>query len=166
MEYLGIKKAATMTAFWLCDGTLEITYAGADGVNLRSGLKITNNNIVGTLYKGEKRRVVQGMKLSNGQEWYRLESGEYITANKNYVAYTDNNQKKKVGKVTGIAANDVLNVRDFPNSSAGSVTKTLKEGNLVQVIGECYNNGTQWYLVDQGEASNKFRGFVAAKYIK
>ena len=166
MEYLGIKKAATMTAFWLCDGTLEITYAGADGVNLRSGLKITNNNIVGTLYKGEKRRVVQGMKLSNGQEWYRLESGEYITANKNYVAYTENNQKKKVGKVTGIAANDVLNVRDFPNSSAGNVTKTLKDGNLVQVIGECYNNGTQWYLIDQGDASNKFKGFVAAKYIK
>lgn len=166
MEYLGIKKAATMTAFWLCDGTLEITYAGADGVNLRSGLKMTNNNIVGTLYKGEKRRVVQGMKLLNGQEWYRLESGEYITANKNYVAYTENNQKKKVGKVTGIAANDVLNVRDFPNSSAGSVTKTLKDGNLVQVIGECYNNGTQWYLIDQGDASNKFKGFVAAKYIK
>lgn len=166
MEYLGIKKAATMTAFWLCDGTLEITYAGADGVNLRSGLKITNNNIVGTLYKGEKRRVVQGMKLSNGQEWYRLESGEYITANKNYVAYTENNQKKKVGKVTGIAANDVLNVRDFPNSYSGNVTRTLKEGNLVQVIGECYNNGTQWYLVDQGDASNKFKGFVAARYIK
>ena len=60
----------------------------------------------------------------------------------------------------------MLNVRDFPNSSAGSVTKTLKEGNLVQVIGECYNNGTQWYLIDQGEASNKFKGFVAAKYIK
>lgn len=157
---------ATMTAFWLCDGTLEITYAGADGVNLRSGLKITNNNIVGILYKGEKRRVVQGIKMSDGQNWYRLESGEYITANKNYVAYTENNQKKKVGKVTGIAANDVLNVRDFPNSYSGNVTKTLKEGNLVQVIGECYNNGDHWYLIDQGEASNKFKGFVAARYIK
>lgn len=157
---------ATMTAFWLCDGTLEITYAGADGVNLRSGLKITNNNIVGTLCKGEKRRVVQGIQMSDGQNWYRLESGEYITANKNYVKYAENNQKKKVGKVTGVAANDVLNVRDFPNSYSGNVTRTLKEGNLVQVIGECYNNGTQWYLIDQGNASNKFKGFVAARYIK
>ena len=166
MEYLGIKKAATMTAFWLCDGTLEITYAGADGVNLHSGLKMVSTNVVGILYKGEKRRVVQGVKMSDGQDWYRLESGEYITANKNYVKYAENNQKKKVGKVTGVAANDVLNVRDFPNSYSGNVTRTLKEGNLVQVIGECYNNGTQWYLVDQGDASNKFKGFVAARYIK
>ena len=157
---------ATMTAFWLCDGTLEITYAGADGVNLHSGLKMVSTNVVGILYKGEKRRVVQGIKMSDGQDWYRLESGEYITANKNYVKYAENNQKKKVGKVTGIAANDVLNVRDFPNSYSGNVTKTLKEGNLVQVIGECYNNGTQWYLIDQGDASNKFKGFVAARYIK
>lgn len=157
---------ATMTAFWLCDGTLEITYAGADGVNLHSGLKMVGTNVVGILYKGEKRRVVQGIKMSDGQDWYRLESGEYITANKNYVAYAENNQKKKVGKVTGVAANDVLNVRDFPNSYSGNVTRTLKEGNLVQVIGECYNNGTQWYLVDQGDASNKFKGFVAARYIR
>ena len=157
---------STMTAFWLCDGTLEITYAGADGVNLRSGLSMTANNVVGVLHKGEKRRVVQGIKMSDGQDWYRLESGEYITANKNYVKYTENNQKKKVGKVTGVAVNDVLNVRDFPNSYSGNVKRTLKDGNLVQVIGECYNNGTQWYLIDQGDASNKFKGFVAAKYIK
>ena len=160
------KEKATMTAFWLCDGTLEITYAGADGVNLRFGLSMTANNVVGVLHKGEKRRVVQGIQMSDGQNWYRLESGEYITANKNYVAYTENNQKKKVGKVTGIAANDVLNVRDFPNSYSGNVTRTLKEGNLVRIIGECYNNGMQWYLVDQGNASNKFKGFVAAKYVK
>ncbi len=157
---------ATMTAFWLCDGTLEITYAGADGVNLHSGLKMVSTNVVGILYKGEKRRVVQGIQMSDSQNWYRLESGEYITANKNYVKYTENNQKKKVGKVTGVASNDVLNVRDFPNSYSGNVTKTLKDGNLVQVIGECYNNGTQWYLVDQGDASNKFKGFVAARYVK
>lgn len=166
MEYLGIKKAATMTAFWLCDGTLEITYAGADGVNLHSGLKMVSTNVVGILYKGEKRRVVQGIKMSDGQNWYRLESGEYITANKNYVKYAENNQKKKVGKVTGIAANDVLNVRDFPNSYSGNVTRTLKEGNLVQVIGECYNNGDHWYLVDQGNAPAKFSGFVAARYVE
>ena len=164
--YFGLREKAKMTAFWLCDGTLEITYAGADGVNLRSGLSMTANNVVGVLYKNEKRRVVQGIKMSDGQNWYRLESGEYITANKNYVKYAENNQKKKVGKVTGIAANDVLNVRDFPNSYSGNVTRTLKNGNLVQVIGECYNNGTQWYLIDQGDASNKFKGFVAAKYIK
>lgn len=164
--YFGLREKAKMTAFWLCDGTLEITYAGADGVNLHSGLKMVGTNVVGILYKGEKRRVVQGIKMSDGQDWYRLESGEYITANKNYVAYAENNQKKKVGKVTGVAANDVLNVRDFPNSYSGNVTKTLKKGNLVQVIGECYNNGTQWYLIDQGEASNKFKGFVAARYIK
>ena len=157
---------STMTAFWLCDGTLGITYTGADGVNLRSGLSMTANNVVGVLHKGEKRRVVQGIQMSDGQNWYRLESGEYITANKNYVKYTENNQKKKVGKVTGVAANDVLNVRDFPNSYSGNVTRTLKEGNLVRIIGECYNNGTQWYLIDQGDASNKFKGFVAARYIK
>lgn len=157
---------STMTAFWLCDGTLGITYTGADGVNLRSGLSMTANNVVGVLHKGEKRRVVQGIQMSDGQNWYRLESGEYITANKNYVKYTENNQKKKVGKVTGVAANDVLNVRDFPNSYSGNVTRTLKEGNLVRIIGECYNGGMQWYLVDQGDASNKFKGFVAAKYVK
>ena len=164
--YFGLQAKATMTAFWLCDGTLEITYAGADGVNLHSGLKMVSTNVVGILYKGEKRRVVQGIKMSDGQDWYRLESGEYITANKNYVAYAENNQKKKVGKVTGIAANDVLNVRDFPNSYSGNVTKTLKEGNLVQVIGECYNNGDHWYLVDQGDAPAKFSGFVAARYVE
>lgn len=164
-KLLGDEKTA-MTAFWLCDGTLEITYTGADGVNLHSELKMVNTNVVGVLHKGEKRRVVQGIKMSDGQNWYRLESGEYITANKNYVTYTENNQKKKVGKVTGIAASDVLNVRDFPNSYLGNVIRTLKNENLIRVIGECYNGGIQWYLVDQGNAKNKFKGFVAARYVE
>ncbi len=164
--YFGLQAKATMTGFWLCDGTLEITYTGADGVNLRSGLSMTANNIVGALHKGEKRRAVQGIKMSDGQDWYRLEDGSYVSSNNAYVSYRDNKMQKFIGEVTGVPTKDTLNIRDFPNSNIGNVKKTLTNGNLLQVIGEAYNRGDHWYLIDQGDAKEKFSGFVAARYIK
>lgn len=148
----------TMTGFWYCDGTVTINCS----VNAYSNAKLSSK-IAGVLAEGAKYRAVQGIQMSDGTDWYRLETGAYVQNCPN-ISYADNNMKRFVVAVN--SPDGVLNLRDFPNSDIGNVKKTLKNGDLMEVHGEAYNNGDHWYLVDQGNASNKFKGFVAARYIK
>lgn len=148
----------TMTGFWYCDGTVTINCS----VNAYSNAKLSSK-IIGVLAEGAKYRAVQGIQMSDGTDWYRLETGAYVQNCPN-ISYADNNMKRFVVAVN--SPDGVLNLRDFPNSDIGNVKKTLKNGDLMEVHGEAYNNGDHWYLVDQGNASNKFKGFVAARYIK
>ena len=148
----------TMTGFWYCDGTVTINCS----VNAYSNAKLSSK-IVGVLAEGAKYRAVQGIQMSDGTDWYRLETGVYVQNCPN-ISYADNNMKRFVVAVN--SPDGVLNLRDFPNSNIGNVKKTLKNGDLMEVYGEAYNNGEHWYLIDQGNAPTKFRGFVAAKYVK
>lgn len=148
----------TMTGFWYCDGTVTINCS----VNAYSNAKLSSK-IAGVLAEGAKYRAVQGIQMSDGTDWYRLETGVYVQNCPN-ISYADNNMKRFVVAVN--SPDGVLNLRDFPNSNIGNVKKTLKNGDLMEVYGEAYNNGEHWYLVDQGDASNKFKGFVAARYVK
>lgn len=148
----------TMTGFWYCDGTVTINCS----VNAYSNAKLSSK-IAGVLVEGAKYRAVQGIQMSDGTDWYRLETGVYVQNCPN-ISYADNNMKRFVVAVN--SPDGVLNLRDFPNSDIGNVKKTLENGDLMEVYGEAYNNGDHWYLVDQGNASNKFKGFVAARYIK
>ena len=148
----------TMTGFWYCDGTVTINCS----VNAYSNAKLSSKN-AGVLAEGAKYRAVQGIQMSDGTDWYRLETGVYVQNCPN-ISYADNNMKRFVVAVN--SPDGALNLRDFPNSNIGNVKKTLKNGDLMEVHGEAYNNGEHWYLVDQGNASNKFKGFVAAKYVK
>lgn len=148
----------TMTGFWYCDGTVTINCS----VNAYSNAKLSSK-IVGVLAEGAKYRAVQGIQMSDGTDWYRLETGAYVQNCPN-ISYADNNMKRFVVAVN--SPDGVLNLRDFPNSNIGNVKKTLKNGDLMEVYGEAYNNGEHWYLIDQGNAPTKFRGFVAAKYVK
>lgn len=157
------KEKAKMTGFWLCDGTVDVTYEGADGLNVRTAPSLSSS-VVYILKKGDKRRAVQGIKMSDETDWYRLEDGYYVSANKSYVSYKDNKSKVTVRKVTGVAASDVLNVRDFPNSYIGNVICALKNENLVDVIGECFNNNQKWYLVHIKNSQYEKTGWAAACY--
>ena len=148
----------TMTGFWYCDGTVTINCS----VNAYSNAKLSSK-IAGVLVEGAKYRAVQGIQMSDGTDWYRLETGVYVQNCPN-ISYADNNMKRFVVAVN--SPDRVLNLRDFPNSNIGNVKKTLKNGDLMEVYGEAYNNGEHWYLVDQGNAPVKFNGFVAARYTK
>lgn len=148
----------TMTGFWYCDGTVTVNCS----INAYSNAKLSSK-IVGVLAEGAKYRAVQGIQMSDGTDWYRLETGVYVQNCPN-ISYADNNMKRFVVAVN--SPDGVLNLRDFPNSNIGNVKKTLKNGDLMEVYGEAYNNGDHWYLVDQGNAPVKFNGFVAARYTK
>lgn len=148
----------TMTGFWYCDGTVTINCP----VNAYSNAKLSSK-VVGVLAEGAKYRAVQGIQMSDGTDWYRLETGVYVQNCPN-ISYADNNMKRFVVAVN--SPDGALNLRDFPNSNIGNAKKTLKNGDLMEVYGEAYNNGEHWYLVDQGSAPTKFRGFVAARYTK
>lgn len=148
----------TMTGFWYCDGTVTINCS----VNAYSNAKLSSK-ISGVLAEGAKYRAVQGIQMSDGTDWYRLETGVYVQNCPN-ISYADNNMKRFVVAVN--SPDGVLNLRDFPNSNIGNAKKTLKNGDLMEVYGEAYNNGEHWYLVDQGNAPAKFSGFVAARYVE
>lgn len=148
----------TMTGFWYCDGTVTINCS----VNAYSNAKLSSK-IAGVLAEGAKYRAVQGIQMSDGTDWYRLETGVYVQNCPN-ISYADNNMKRFVVAVNSL--DGVLNLRDFPNSDIGNVKKTLKNGDLMEVYGEAYNNGDHWYLIDQGDAPTKFSGFVAARYVE
>ena len=123
----------TMTGFWYCDGTVTINCS----VNAYSNAKLSSKP-VGVLAEGAKYRAVQGVQMSDGTDWYRLETGVYVQNCPN-ISYADNNMKRFVVAVN--SPDGALNVRDFPNSDIGNVKKTLKNGDLMEVYGEAYNNG-------------------------
>lgn len=64
----------------------------------------------------------------------------------------------KVGTVTGVKANDVLNVRATASGKA-AVIDTLKPGEQVKVVGRADNSGTEWLNIEP-------EGWVSARYIK
>ncbi len=161
MKSLGIPKnteKTSMTGFWYCDGTINIKVP----VSLYSNSRL-NSTVKGTAIAGTKHRAVQGVQMSDKTDWYRLETGLYIQNTSN-ISYTDNKMKRFVVSVN--SPDNALNMRNFPNSSIGSVKRTFQNGNLLEVIGEAYNSGDHWYLVNQGNAKEKFSGFVAARYVK
>lgn len=67
--------------------------------------------------------------------------------------------KARIGTVN-VAANDYLNVRDEPNAKS-PVTRILKAGEKVEIIGEAKNGTTLWYKVTSEDGGD----FVAARYV-
>lgn len=148
----------TMTAFSYCDSTVTVI---ADRIEVYKDASMMN--VCGYYSVGTKVRAVQSYTLSDNRKGLRTEGGLYIGAIKG-VEVTKNNMKKRVVQVN--SPNGKLTLRNFPSSYEGDKIREFTNGNCLQVIGECYNRGDHWYLVDQGNAKEKFSGFVAARYVK
>lgn len=147
-----------MESFSFCDSTVTVI---ADRIEVYKDAQM--RNIVGYYTVGTHVRAVQQYSLSDNRKGLRTEGGYYIGAIKG-VEVQKNNMTKKVVSVN--SPDGVLVLRDFPSSCEGSKLREFRNGNLLRVIGECYNRGDHWYLVDQGDAKEKFSGFVAARYVK
>lgn len=156
--YFGIymEPTVTMTSFWVCDMT--VTALG----NMPAYSDAALIQQVGTINAGEKWRAIQRYTLSNNRSGARLENGVYINAIAG-IEMVDNVVDLFVGTVS--SPDGILNVRDFPNSNGSSILYQLYNGNLVDVVGDCYNNGDHWYLVHIKNQNVNLRGFVAAKYL-
>ena len=61
-------------------GMVVVTYSGVDGLNIRSTPEI-EDNIVRVVFEGEELTAVE--KVGG---WYKLEDGNYVTANSRYVS--------------------------------------------------------------------------------
>lgn len=155
---------STIQTIEACNGTITITYAGGDGLNLHNTPEYGNHNISSQLHKGDQRRAVNKIYLSDGTTMYRLEEGEYITTHADYVSFVPNALTE--GLVMAVSSQDgELCVRDFPNSSGGLLC-TLRQGNLVEVIGEAYNQGDHWRYIRIANDQINLIGYAAAKYLQ
>lgn len=158
-EFFGAykKETVSMTSFALCDKTVRVI---ADEIPVYKDATLEEKS--GVLKVGAARRAVQSFGLSNNKKGLRLEDGSYINAIKG-VDVTRNSMTEKVMKVK--SPDGILNVRDFPNSYGSAVLRILANGNLVRVVGECYNNSDHWYLVKIENETENITGFVAARYL-
>lgn len=160
MQHFGIQKKQkiTMTAFSYCDNTVTVV---AERVEVYQDAQM--RNVCGYYTKGTKVRAVQQFSLSDNRKGLRTEGDYYLSAIKG-VEVTKNSMKPFVVAVN--SPDGKLTLRNFPSSFEGDRVGEFSNGNLVRVVGECYNRGDHWYLVDQGDAPNKFSGFIAARYTK
>ena len=106
-----------------------------------------------------KKNVILATGLLTGITSSMMSNESY--AINNLESFTQNsralNQMNKIGKVKGVASNDVLNVRKEPNSNS-SLVFTLKNNTEITVIGQ--DTETNWYKVsyngNEGYASNRY----------
>ncbi len=164
-QYIADYFSVRQGSYQIVNGTLNIIYGGLDGVNLHRTPDLSSISVCGRLQYGELRRAVGLVSLPDGTVLYRLEDGEYVTANENYVRYTRNDFESYTARVSGAGT---LNVRDFPSSreGGGSVIDVLGEGNLVDVIGETYHKGDHWLMIRIVRPAGNVIGFAAARYMK
>ena len=148
----------TMTSFSYCDSTVTVV---ADRIEVYKDASMMN--VCGYYSTGTRVRAVQSYSLSDNRKGLRTEGGFYISAIRG-VDVTKNNMKIKVVQVN--SPDGKLSLRNFPSSYEGDEIREFSNGNCLRVIGECYNRGDHWYLIDQGDAKEKFSGFVAARYVK
>lgn len=131
----------------------------------------TSNGIITTIPKGTTVKVI-----TSSNEWDKVYySGEVGFCSNDYLVSSsssntsDNSNSSsasnsitsmnKEGQVKGVASNDTLNVRSETNASSSVIT-TLKNGTIVQVIGQ--DTKTQWYKIKY----NNKTGYVHNEYIK
>ena len=67
---------------------------------------------------------------------------------------------KRTG-IVNVAVGDTLNVRDEP-SAKSPVTRTLKAGQAIEIVGEARNGATLWYKLTSADGGD----FVSAAYVK
>lgn len=128
-------------------GTVKVTYTGADGLNIRKA-PCMGDNVVDVVHGGTYTVV----GISADGDWYKLESGLYITANTKYVQFTKE-AKPEVFKpyMVKIDVDKIydhcLNVRENPDGDS-KIMDTVTETMSVTIVDEAIDEyGNVWGLL-------------------
>ncbi|WP_367877234.1 SH3 domain-containing protein [Marimonas sp. MJW-29] len=139
-----------------------------DTLNVRSGPG-TNNRIVGALSNGTSVRNL-GCQMQGGTRWCQIEmmtdmrergwvAGRYLTL----AGAAPAPEAGPVVRVTGVAANDVLNVRAGPGTRYG-VIGALPNGASVRNLG-CQTQGAARWCQIEMMTDIRERGWVNARFL-
>ena len=128
-------------------GTVKVTYKGDDGLNIRKAPSM-GDNVVDVVHGGTYTVV----GISADGDWYKLESGLFITANPIYVAFEEKVEafKPYMVKIDVDKIYDhCLNVREKPNANADTkIMDTIKETMSVTIVDEAIDEyGNVWGLL-------------------
>ena len=165
-KYFGVEKEESAPTYTVnpLNGTVEVTYKGADGLNVRRAPSMGDN--VAKVVHGGKYKVVG---ISADGEWYKLEDGLYITTNVKYVRFEKEVAvapfKPYMVKIDVDAIFDkCLNVREKPDASSKKV-ETITKDMSVTIIEEAKDNGgSTWGLL---KGYSKYRnGWINLYYVK
>jgi uncharacterized protein YgiM (DUF1202 family) len=147
------------------NGKVEVTYKGADGLNIRKAPSM-GNNVAKVVHSGTYTVV----GISEDGDWYKLDDGLYITANTKYVKFTKAEPKPEpfkpyMVKIDVDAIFDkCLNVREKPDASSKKV-ETITKDMSVTIIEEAKDKGgSTWGLL---KGYSKYRnGWINLYYVK
>ena len=152
------KPAVQNGALESCNGFVEVTYSGADGITLHSKASWDDSTAAGTVKKGEVFTVV-GRQLVDEVYMYKLKSGKWITSAKEYVSFrtelhgstTQTTQAPKPAKptckysvgtrvCTNTLSNDSAGSKVYKGEWTGKITRVIPGAKFPYLL----NNGTGW----------------------
>lgn len=94
-----ITHAEPLISYTKLEGYIAITYLSSSGVNLRKWADFDADNIVGSVYVGDKVQVKAKVETEKGASAYLTEDGLYITADSRYSNdYTSVPEEEKKGE--------------------------------------------------------------------
>lgn len=141
---------------------------GGDTLNVRSGPG-TSNRIVGALSNGTSVRNL-GCQMQGNTRWCQIEmmtdmgergwvAGRYLTL----AGSTPPPASGPMVSVTGVSANDVLNVRSGPGTNH-SIVGALGNGTKVRNLGCQMQGSTRWCQIEM-QTDMRERGWVNSRYL-
>lgn len=164
-KYFGVTKEAPIQKVKELHGKVEVTYKGADGLNIRKAPSMGDN--VAKVVHGGTYTVVG---ISEDGDWYKLESGLYITANTKYVKFTKAEPKPEPFKPYMIKvdvseiSDHCLNIREKPDAGSKKMDTITKDMSLTIVEEAKDSNGNTWGLL---KGYSKYRnGWINLYYVK
>lgn len=117
-----------------CNGTIKVIYKGSDGLNIRKQPSFDSDIV--DIYTYGKISNVTG--ITNDGKLYKLENGYYISANKNYVQFTEYIKPDYIELYRVRIVADELSIRKGPGIDYGIIGNVRK--NQVFTIIEENNN--------------------------
>lgn len=163
-KYFGVEKKEEVKINAL-SGKVEVTYKGADGLNVRKAPSMGNN--VAKVVHGGTYTVV-GISADN--DWYKLDDGLYITTNTKYVKFTKAEPKPEAFKpyMIKVDVSEIydheLSIREKPNADADEMDVIKKDMSLTIVEEAKDASGQTWGLL---KGYSKYRnGWINLYYVK
>ena len=136
-------------------GTVKVLYSGADGVNIRITPQM-DSSISKVAKIDEVFRVVS---ITADKEWYKLDSGLYITTNPSLVNFTP----ETIPCFCRVNSLNGLNVRQTPNSSNSQNIFVAIPNNTYVVVTKQDIDG--WVKIQTVYNGKSYVGYVYAQYL-
>ena len=163
-KYFGVtkKEEEPIQKINALSGKVEVTYKGADGLNIRKA-PCMGDNVVDVVHGGTYTVV----GISADGDWYKLDDGLYITTNTKYVKFTKEVAAFKPYMIK-VDVSEIydheLYIREKPNADADEMG-VIKEDMSLTIIEEAKDaSGQTWGLL---KGYSKYRnGWINLYYVK